>query len=346
MSEFRKDPISDHWVIIAPNRALRPEQLEPGAGQRVPSRCPFCRGHEEDTPAAVAAYDSSGRLTGDGPWQVRVVPNKYPAVSGADGACWSDQDFYETGPGTGVHEVIIEAPDHIIRFNGLAADQAGLVFRAYRDRLRDLKSNPGLAYAQIFKNCGAAAGASLEHAHSQLIATSVVPTQIQSELARSRAYFERHASCVFCDMLHRELLTSQRIVAESESLVAFCPFASQFPYETWILPREHNGCFEELGNGEAGELASLAQDIVGRIEFALSDPAFNYLIHTSPFHLGPSNHYHWHLEIFPRLTKTAGFEWGAGDYINTVSPEDAAATLRSARGPFGGTPRKSTEARD
>jgi UDPglucose--hexose-1-phosphate uridylyltransferase len=346
MSEFRKDPISDHWVIIAPNRALRPEELESGKGQRAPSRCPFCRGHEEDTPAAIAVYDSAGRMDRDGDWLVRVVPNKYPAVSGADGSCWSDGDFYQRGPGSGVHEVIIEAPDHIIRFGGLATEQAELVFRAYRDRLGDLKKEPGLAYVQIFKNCGSAAGASLEHSHSQLIATSVVPTQIQSELARSRAYFEQHGHCVFCDMLDREVLSGQRVVAASESFVAFCPFASQFPYETWILPRNHASCFEDTENRETGELARLVQDIVGRIEFALSDPAFNYLIHTAPFQLGPTEHYHWHLEIFPRLTKTAGFEWGAGDYINTVSPEDAAATLRSAPGPLDGMPRKSTEARD
>jgi UDPglucose--hexose-1-phosphate uridylyltransferase len=146
-------------------------------------------------------------------------------------------------------------------------------------------------------------------------------------------------------MIRRELAAGIRMVAESEGYIAFCPFASQFPFETWILPRRHSSRFEETADGETGELAVLAQDIVSRIEFALSDPAFNYLIHTSPFHLGPCSHYHWHLEIFPRLTKTAGFEWGAGDYINTVAPEDAAATLRSVGGTWERMPGTSTDAR-
>jgi UDPglucose--hexose-1-phosphate uridylyltransferase len=345
MSEFRKDPIADHWVIIAPNRAQRPEQLDPNAAGRAPRRCPFCRGHEADTPEAVVAYGSDGSLIADGPWQIRVVPNKYPAVSEPAASQPVESGFYETGPGAGVHEVIIEAPDHIVRLSGLPAAQTALAFRAYRDRLRDLRHVPGLAYAQIFKNCGAAAGASLEHTHSQLIATPVVPTQVQSELARSQTYFKGQGQCVFCDMLRREQAAGIRMVAESETYVAFCPFASQFPFETWILPRQHSSCFEATANGELGELARITQGVVGRIEFALSDPAFNYLIHTSPFHLGSCDHYHWHLEIFPRLTKTAGFEWGAGDYINTVAPEDAAATLRSVRGSWERTPGTSTDVR-
>jgi UDPglucose--hexose-1-phosphate uridylyltransferase len=239
--------------------------------------------------------------------------------------------FYETRPGLGVHEVIVEAPDHIVRFSGLSRDQAALVFRAYRDRLRHLRNNPRIAYGQLFKNCGSAAGASLEHTHSQLIGTPVVPTQIQAELAKALAYFQSQGRCVFCAMIEEEMRTGIRVVARSPAFVAFCPFASQFPYETWILPRSHEADFDSAEDGELGELAVLVQDLIVRIEATLIDPAFNYLIHTSPFGVGPWPHYHWHLEILPRLTKTAGFEWGAGDYINTVSPEDAAHTLRAAR---------------
>jgi UDPglucose--hexose-1-phosphate uridylyltransferase len=242
----------------------------------------------------------------------------------------SGPDFYVTRPGKGIHEVIVEAPDHIIRFTGLDLDQASLVFRAYRDRLRSLSEDPRIAYAQIFKNSGAAAGASLEHAHSQLIATSVVPTQIQSELARARSYHRQHGQCAFCDMLLFELRAGVRVVAETDSFVAFCPYASQFPYETWVLPRRHRCSFEEAEDAEIRELAGVVRDVIGRIEFTLNDPAFNYLIHTSPYRGGAADHYHWHMEISPRLTKTAGFEWGAGDYINTVSPEDAARVLFSA----------------
>jgi UDPglucose--hexose-1-phosphate uridylyltransferase len=330
MPEFRKDPVSDHWVIIAPNRALRPEQFASGHGERLPQRCPFCRGHEADTPAAVAAYDRHGQACDDSAWQVRVIQNKYPALDADERPLTAGPAMYEIGPGFGVHEVIIEAPDHVLSFGTLDESQVELVFLAYRDRLRQLRSNPRIAYGQLFKNSGAAAGASLEHTHSQLIGTPLVPTQIQAELARSGAYFERHRQCVFCAMIEAELADGARIVFDSKAFVAFCPFASQFPYEIWVLPKRHACRFEGAEDGEIRELARATRDILARTEFALDSPAFNFLIHTSPFRLCPVSYFHWHLEFFPRLTKTAGFEWGAGDYINTVSPEDAAGKLRAS----------------
>jgi UDPglucose--hexose-1-phosphate uridylyltransferase len=330
MSEFRKDPLSDHWVIIAPNRAERPEQFETVAPRGLPGRCPFCRGHEADTPPQTAAYSDTGQMITDGPWQVRVIPNKYPAVSNLPPQDQPERDFYHTRPGAGVHEVIVECPDHVTAFGQLDDRQAALVFRAYRDRMAHWRNDPRLAYAQLFKNSGAAAGASLEHAHSQLIATTVVPTQLQSELVRSQTYFDKNGRCVFCEMIRRELATGTRVVAECDRFVVFCPFASQFPYETWILPREHSSHFEFTEDGQLDRLAGIVRDLVGQVEHLLNDPGFNYLIHTAPFDSTHLKHYHWHLEIFPRVSKTAGFEWGAGDYINIVTPEQAAATLRTA----------------
>ena len=328
MSEFRKDPLSDHWVIIAPNRANRPEQFEAEAGQYVPERCPFCAGHEADTPPEVVAYGTNGTPSTGDDWRVRVVPNLYPAVGGAESPLAESDALYQTRPGVGAHEVIVESPDHVISFSQLDDGQAALVLQAYRDRLIELGKDRRLAYGQIFKNSGAAAGASLEHAHSQLIATAVVPTQVQHELAKSQSFHEQQGRCVFCVMLEEELAEGTRIVAESPQFVAFCPFASQFPYETWILPRQHSSRFESTEPGQLAEFAALLKGIVGRVESLRSDPAFNYLIHTAPFDTPPLSHYHWHLEISPRLTKTAGFEWGAGDYINTVAPEQAARKLR------------------
>lgn len=333
MSEFRKDPLSDHWVIIAPNRAERPEQFEIGSSKRTLGRCPFCRGHEEDTPEQTAAYDAAGRLIERGPWQIRVIPNKYPAVENVRESRPTRHDFFETRHGVGVHEVIIECPDHVTAFGKLDDQQAALVFRAYRDRMAHWRGDPRLAYAQIFKNSGAAAGASLEHAHSQLIATPVVPTQLETELHRSADYFRLHQRCVFCEMIDRELAEKSRLVTQTEQFVAFCPFASQFPYETWILPRQHSSHFEFTEDGKLVELAAVTRDIVGRVEHLLNEPGFNYLIHTSPFGSTHLRYYHWHVEIFPRVSKTAGFEWGAGDYINMVTPEQAAAMLRSTQGP-------------
>ena len=330
MSEFRKDAASDHWVIMAPNRALRPEQFAPDSGERAPQRCPFCRGHEADTPAAVATYGRHGEPADNSTWRVRVVQNKYPALEVDARPLTINSALYEIGPGFGVHEVIVEAPDHILSFGELDEPQAELVFLAYRDRLLNLRSNPRVAYGQLFKNSGSAAGASLEHTHSQLIGTPIIPTQIQAELSRSQSFFERHGQCVFCAMIEEELSAGARVVFESDTIVAFCPFASQFPYEVWILPKRHEGSFELVEYSEVRELARTARTTVRCVEFALNNPAFNFLIHTSPFCPSPVSYFHWHLEFSPRLTKTAGFEWGAGDYINTVSPEDAARRLRAS----------------
>ncbi len=329
MSEFRRDLLSDHWVIIAPNRASRPEQFAADSPLHTPQRCPFCRGHEQDTPPAVASVAETVSPA-ENEWQVRVVPNKYPAVVDADMPTRPTDGFYETQRGIGVHEVIIESPEHIVSISELDERRAALVFRTYGERLKELGEHPRLAYGQIFKNSGAAAGASLEHSHSQLIATAVVPTQIQREMSKSMAYHLQHGRCVFCAMLARELDQGARIVAESPHFVAFCPFASQFPYEIWIMPREHGCRFEDTEPGNLAEFSSLVRDVILRIEAALQSPAFNYLIHTAPFHTSSLAYFHWHLEFSPRLTKTAGFEWGAGDYINVISPEDAACTLRAA----------------
>ncbi len=329
MPEFRKDPVSDHWVIIAPDRALRPEQFAPDAGTRAPSRCPFCRGHEADTPPAVATYDRQGRTSGVTGWQVRVVPNRYPALEDTQRPLAVSSPLYEVGPGYGVHEVIVESPDHVLSLGQLNDELAELVFIAYRDRMRTLRANPRIAYGQLFKNSGSAAGASLEHTHSQLIGTPIVPTQIQGELTRSQEYFQRHGRCVFCAMIDAELSSGARIVAENEAFLAFCPFASQFPYEVWIVPRRHHCSFDTAEDREIGGLARLVSALVRGVESGLNNPAYNFLIHTSPFRPGPVSYFHWHLEFSPRLTKTAGFEWGAGDYINTVSPEDAGSKLRA-----------------
>ncbi len=327
MSEFRRDPLSDHWVIIAPDRESRPR-----GSVRHPSAdgCPFCPGHEADTPPQVAAYAADGRLITRGRWQVRVVPNKYPAVQDTLPARAATRDFFETRHGIGVHEVIIDCPDHWASLRQLSAHQAALVFRAYRDRLVHWREDPRLAYGQIFKNSGPGAGATLDHPHSQLIATPVVPTQVTSELVLSRRFFRRQGRCAFCVMLERELAAGIRVVAETDQFVVICPFASQFAYETWIVPKRHGSHFEFAEDGQIEGLAVQTQNVLRRLECLLNDPEFNYLIHTAPFRSQQLPHYHWHLEVFPRLAHIAGFEWSAGDYINSVAPEQAAEQLRNA----------------
>jgi UDPglucose--hexose-1-phosphate uridylyltransferase len=317
MPELRHDPLSGRWVIIAENRAARPDQfaLTSGAGFDV---CPFCPGHENLTPEATVAYSASS--TGK-PWKVRVVPNKYPAVDlNASG------DRGEAA--VGVHEVIIESPAHVVSLSDVSQDEARLTFMAYRDRLRVFRQDSRLAYGFVFKNARADAGASLEHTHSQLIASSTVPADIQFELAKAGEHRRLHGSCAYCDLIDGER-DGARHVFETDSFVVFCAFGSRFPYEMWVLPKEHCESFETTQDSELAELAELMQTLIRGLEATLDSPAYNYWIRNAPFRLSPHDDYHWRIELTSRMTRLAGFELGTGCFINPVSPEQAAAQLRS-----------------
>ena len=332
MSEYRQDPLSRRWVIIGSDRAARPNEFIEEPVRRQPVPCPFCAGNEHETPDAVATY-SAPEAQG---WLVRVVPNKYPAVTIDQAVCPSCQPLGSTAPragamaGFGRHEVIIESPRHVASLSELTSAEADLVFRAYRERIAALKATGQYRVVQIFKNVGPAAGASLEHVHSQLIALPGVPDVIAQELASCREYFAAHRRPLVGDMLARELASGERIVATTENFVAFCPFASRFPFEVCLAPLAEQGGFEDAQTGKLGELSRLACDLVGRIERAGGQSAYNCVLHTQPFDTPPDDHYHWHIEIIPRLTKVAGFEWGTGCFINPLPPEAAAAQLRAA----------------
>jgi UDPglucose--hexose-1-phosphate uridylyltransferase len=331
MSELRRDTLSDRWVIVAENRADKPDDFEQSG---IPHRCPFCPGNEVDTPDSVATYFLPGEKPA-GNWQVRVVPNKYPAVTpgGVNGNRRPLANvlggLHFAKEGAGIHEVVIESPQHVLSLSDLSPEQASLVFLSYRDRLAALRQDRALAYGMVFKNVGAAGGASLEHAHSQIIATTFVPTEVRREIAAAQQYYKTEGKCCYCTTLDQELAAGVRFVGQSQSFAAFCPFAGRFPYETWVLPRRHASRFEESSPDQLAELAAFVRDLIGRIESALGPLAYNYIIHTEPFDTPRLDHYHWHIEILPRITRTAGFEWGAGCYINPVPPEEAAAVLRS-----------------
>ncbi len=333
MSEYRHDLLHDRWVIVGNERACRPQEFEEQVVRRRGQTCPFCAGSEDQTPDALAVYQQPGKSD----WGVRVVPNKYPAVEPScqpNGASGDGDLLFDRRPAAGEHEVIIESPRHVVSLSELSPEEASLVFAAYRDRLAAGRSK-GLRYVQIFKNVGAAGGATIEHSHSQLLAMPQVPTHVVGELENCRQYHERQGRPLLSAMLEEELRRGERIVADTPDLVAFCPWASRFPYEVWMVPRRRQSDFAAVTPAEAGQAAAMARDLIGRIERTLGNVGYNYLLHTQPFDTSRYDHYHWHIELFPRITKVAGFEWSTGVFINTVAPETAAKALRDAALPSG-----------
>ena len=233
--------------------------------------------------------------------------------------------------GVGAHEVIIETPHHDRTLAAMSEPEIERVLWAYRERILDLKQDRRLRYILVFKNHGAAAGATLEHTHSQLIALPIVPDFVRDELDGARRHFEVKERCVFCDIVHEDLRDGRRIIQENADIVALAPYAPRFAFETWLLPRHHGARFEEAARHEYESLARLLRSVLQRMDRALESPPYNLIVHTSPFSEETADVYHWHLEIMPKLTRVAGFEWGTGFYINPTSPEEAAEVLRSAR---------------
>ncbi len=330
MPELRKDPITGRWVIIATDRAKRPtdfvRQTVVAKGTGV---CPFCPGNESKTPPEILAYRQNGGPNGPG-WSLRVVPNKFPALRVEGQLDRQGEGLYDRMNGIGAHEVLIETPEHRISLAELPERNVHDLFWAFRDRILDLKRDRRLRFIMLFKNHGEAAGASLEHTHSQLIAMPVVPKRVQEEIDGARRYFDYRERCIYCDILRQELETGARVVMETDRVVAIEPFAPRFPFETWVIPQEHQSHFEDCESATVRTLATVTGAIIRKLEKVLECPPYNFVMHTSPVQEGRMEHYHWHLEIIPKLTKVAGFEWGTGFYINPTPPEESAKFLRDA----------------
>jgi len=229
--------------------------------------------------------------------------------------------------GVGAHEVIIETPDHTASLATIPVDAVADVLLAYRERMLDLKKDPRFESVLVFKNHGEAAGASLEHPHSQLIATPIIPIMLTELLAGAAQYWNMKERCVWCDILRQERRAGKRVILESPGFMALAPFAPRFPFETWILPTRHRSAFEECDIGELREFAGVLSEFLKRLSRLLKDPPYNFVLHTAPLREPSLDHFHWHLEVIPKLTRIAGFEWGSGFFINPLPPEDAAAAL-------------------
>ncbi len=344
-SEMRHDWLADRWVIMAPQRSARPSDYVIGPARELDNtNCPFCVGHEDCTPTAVQSYSTQSSCGTTG-WSVRVVPNKFPAVNSAlKGLVEIPKcaiaveavdanaaiDLFQRRDLTGGHEVIVESPQHLHSISQLDREAALLVFTAYRDRLRYWLDERGLAYGVVFKNVGADAGASLVHTHSQLIATNILPADVARATERMQLFLSKESACLFCRMAEDELEQKVRLVERTADFIAFCPFASRFPSMVTIIPTEHESRFQTLTESKLAQLSLLTRRLVRRIEHCFPDAAYNFIIHTSPNRPRTPESFHWRIELFPRITKVAGFEWGSDCYINPLAPEAAAAALRSA----------------
>ena len=339
MPELRKDPVIGRWVIISTERAKRPmdfastqEQPEP------PEQCPFCEGKEAQTPPEIYAIRSQTSQPNTPGWSVRVLPSIKPILRIEGEPERHAKGMYDVMNGIGAHEVIVEDPRHVPDLAELPVERVREVLQATIRRIVDLEHDPRFRYVLWFKNAGAVAGAGrIHHTRSQLIATPATPKRVKEELVGARRYYEDKERCLFCDLISQERQMKERVVFESEHIIVVCPFASRFPFELVFFPKRHHCDFAAMTPEETAELALAMKQILGRLNAVLNHPPYNYLLHTAPFRRHRTKggrwktieeDYHWHIELIPRLTRVAGFEWGSGFYINPTPPEEAAQYLR------------------
>ena len=331
MPELRKDPIIGRWIIISKERGKRPTDF---IVEKNPSKggfCPLCPGNEKTTPPEVLSYGRSAQKANQPGWSLRVVPNKYPALVIEGDLGKEGEGLYDKMNGIGAHEVIIETPNHDEAFTDLSHERMIEVFWAYRDRLRDLSNDPRFRYVMVFKNYGSAAGASLEHSHSQLVALPILPRMIVSELEGSLSYYKYKERCVFCDIVRQEIAQDVRVVIQNDHFITITPYAPRSPFEMWVLPTKHSSCYTAMDDDQFHSLTSIFAETMTRLDKCLPGVPYNFVLHTSPLRAQPLEHFHWHFEIMPKLTSIAGFEWGSGFYINPTPPEDAAKYLKEIK---------------
>ncbi|CAF0703507.1 galactose-1-phosphate uridylyltransferase [Candidatus Methylacidithermus pantelleriae] len=338
MSELRRDPIvGSRWVVFAPERRQRPQQL-PLPTWPLPSPSPFVAGNERLTPPEIFAIRPAGSAPNSPGWKVRVVPNRFPALRVEGELGREPVGFYDRMNGIGAHEVIIETPDPSLELEEQTQEGVADVLRAFRARMADLRQDIRLRYVLIFKNVGALAGATIRHPHSQLIALPVVPRAVREKLHYAELHWEAKERNIFEDVLRSEQKSGERMVMENSSFAAFCPYASRFPFEVWIMPKFAAPDFYTLDEHNLALFAEILRGVLRKLRRGLKQVHYNFVIHTAPFRDPRSGlwslveqTFRWHMEILPRLSNVAGFEYGTGFYINPVFPEEAAEFLRRVR---------------
>ncbi len=329
MPELRQNFFTKEWVIIATERAKRPEELATHRpAQTVPSfveNCPFCPGNESKTPPEVMRFPENS----SGPWAVRVIPNKFAALDSTAQPTRQLQHLRRRVEGFGFHEVIIDSPDHSACMALLPDSHVASILSVYKERYNTLSVDHRINHVTIFKNHGADAGASLQHPHSQLIATPVIPSQVRLRLHEALRHYDDAGECMFCHMVEREVEDQTRIVLKSAHFVAMEVFASATPFSTHIFPLRHTASFGEITAAEIADLAHVLRTLLAKIYLGLNNPDLNFTVRSGPSDYVGARHFHWYLSVIPRLTRVAGFELGSGMFINTVLPEAAAEFLRN-----------------
>jgi len=342
MRELRRDPIIGRWVIIATERAKRPSDFITPMRKVAsdPSKCPFCEGNESMTPPEVFAVREKGSKPNGPGWKIRAIPSVSGFLDITGDLDRHGKGVYDLMNGVGAHEIIVMAPRHgAIDYNIDETQLTGIV-EAVIHRIKQLRKDDRLKYALIFKNHGKVAGGEgLNHPHLQLIATPATPKRVKEELTGAKRYFEYRDRCIFCDLIKQEQSENKRIICEGGEFLAINPFCSRFPFETWILPKVHSCDFDAMKKADMTEFGKIFKEVFMRLYKILGDFPYNAILHTSPFRRRRGRGYwetieddfHWHVEIMPRLTQVAGFEWGSGFYINPMPPEDACKFLREAK---------------
>ena len=331
MPELRKDPITERWVIISTDRPRRPSDFvrEPVPAKPSGRFCPFCPGNETKTPPEVLAYRNGSEPNRPG-WSLRVIPHKFPVLGIEGGLDREGEGLFDKMQGIGAHEVFIETSQHLLSLAELPEKSIEQVLWAFRERVLDLQKDRRLRYVLLFKNQGEPAGGTLEHTHSQLIALPVVPKRVQEEIETAKNYYDFKERCIFCDLIRQESKAETRVVTETDRFIVIEPYAARFPFETWILPKRHMSHYKDIDALQVENLAWVLKYTLRKIDKTLERPPFNLLIHTAPLQEPASPYYHWHVEVIPKLTRVAGFEWGTGFYINPTPPEESARFLREA----------------
>ena len=333
MPELRRDPITRGWGIVAPERQRRPSDFFTQTSKKEAGHCPFCSINDDGETKPLQRFSGSTESGKD--WEITVIPDKYPLLNPEESHEGFGDGMYDLLGGYGHHELVIESNDHFACFESMSLQNIEGVFSAYQQRMIQLAKDTRVSHVLITRNTGHYAGANIHHPHSHIVGLPIVPKKIFEEMEGAGTYFDYRERCLFCDIIAQETEEQTRVVMEDEHFIAFCPYASRFPFEVTIMPKTHQAGFETINSTEIESLAKHVKSIFKGINSLLGTPPLNYIIHSAPF--SDCGHkefekshsfFHWHIEILPKLTRIAGFEWGSGFYINPMLPEEAAEHIR------------------